>query len=87
MIISAHLNQLDKIVLIENSLFENPWTRNQIQGDIQANIRSKNWVYTLDGKVVGYIFGWIFQNKFHLHNIAVHPNHLGNKMARNSSNI
>ena len=56
MIISAHLNQLDKIVLIENSLFENPWTRNQIQGDIQANIRSKNWVYTLDGKVVGYNF-------------------------------
>ena len=76
MIISAHLSQLDEIVSIENSSFEKPWTRNQIKGDIQANISSKNWVYTLDGKVVGYIFGWISQNKFHLHNIAVHPDHL-----------
>lgn len=76
MIISAHLSQLDEIVSMENSSFEKPWTRNQIKGDIQANISSENWVYTLDGKVVGYIFGWISQNEFHLHNIAVHPDHL-----------
>ena len=76
MIISAHLSQLDEIVSIENSSFEKPWTRNQIKGDIQANISSENWVYTLDGKVVGYIFGWISQNKFHLLNIAVHPDNL-----------
>ena len=76
MIISAHLSQLDEIVSIENSSFEKPWTRNQIKGDIQANISSENWVYTLDGKVVGYIFGWISQNEFYLHNIVVHPDHL-----------
>ena len=82
MIISAHLSQLDEIVSIENSSFEKPWTRNQIKGDIQANISSENWVYTLDGKVVGYIFGWISQNKFHLHNIAVHPDHLRKKIGK-----
>ena len=83
MIISAHLSQLDEIVSIENSSFEKPWTRNQIKGDIQANISSENWVYTLDGKVVGYIFGWISQNKFLLHNIAVHPDHLRKKIGKN----
>jgi ribosomal-protein-alanine N-acetyltransferase len=82
LIISAHLSQLDEIVSIENSSFEKPWTRNQIKGDIQANISSENWVYTLDGKVVGYIFGWISQNKFNLHNIAVHPDHLRKKIGK-----
>ena len=82
MIISAHLSQLDEIVSIENSSFEKPWTRNQIKGDIQANISSENWVYTLDGKVVGYIFGWISKNKFHLYNIAVHPDHLRKKIGK-----
>ena len=82
MIISAHLSQLDEIVSIENSSFEKPWTRNQIKGDIQANISSENWVYTLDGKVVGYIFGWISKNKFQLHNIAVHPDHLRKKIGK-----
>ena len=82
MIISAHLSQLDEIVSIENSSFEKPWTRNQIKGDIQANISSENWVYTLDGKVVGYIFGWISQNEFHLNNIAVHPEHLRKKIGK-----
>ena len=82
MIISAHLSQLDEIVSIENSSFEKPWTRNQIKGDIQANISSENWVYTLDGKVVGYIFGRISQNEFHLHNIAVHPDYLRKKIGK-----
>ena len=82
MIISAHLSQLDEIVSIENSSFEKPWTRNQIKGDIQANISSENWVYTLDGKVVGYIFGWISQNKFYVHNIAVHSDHLRKKIGK-----
>ena len=87
MIISAQLSHLDEIVAIENGSFEKPWSRKQIKDDIQANINSENWVFTLDRKVVGYIFGWIAQNEFHLHNIAVHPDHLRKKLASNSSNI
>lgn len=82
MIIQAKLSQLDEIITIENNSFEKPWTRNQIIDDIQANIDSENWVFTLDGKVVGYIFGWIIQNEFHLHNIAVHHDHLRKKIGR-----
>ena len=82
MIISAQLSHLDEIVAIENSSFEKPWSRNQIKDDIQTNINSENWVFTLDRKVVGYIFGWIAQNEFHLHNIAVHPDHLRKKIGK-----
>ena len=86
LIISTQLSQLDEIVAIENASFEKPWSHSQIKDDIQTNINSENWVFTLEGKVLGYIFGWITRNEFHLHNIAVHPDHQ-KKMARNSSNI
>jgi ribosomal-protein-alanine N-acetyltransferase len=76
LIISTQLSQLDEIVAIENASFEKPWSHSQIKDDIQANIDSENWVFIKDGKVAGYIFGWIIQNEFHLHNIAVHPDHL-----------
>ena len=82
MIISTQISQLDEIIAIENISFEKPWTRDQIKDDIQANIDSENWVFIEDDKVVGYIFGWIIQNEFHLHNIAVHPDYLRKKIGR-----
>jgi len=82
LIISAQLSQLDEIVEIENSSFEKPWKRSQLMDDIRNNIDSENWVFVQDEKVVGYIFGWIIQNKFHLHNIAVHPNYLRKKIGQ-----
>jgi len=77
LIISAHLSQLDEIVSIENSSFEKPWTRNQIKGDIQANISSENWVYTLDGKVVGYILGSMDWGNGHIVSLAVKKEYRG----------
>ena len=82
MIISAQLSQLDEIVEIENSSFEKPWKRSQLMDDLRNNIDSENWVFVQDEKVVGYIFGWIIQNEFHLHNIAVHPNYLRKKIGQ-----
>ena len=51
-------------------------------GDIRNHIDSENWVFVKDEKVVGYIFGWIIQNEFHLHNIAVHPNYRRQKIGQ-----
>ena len=76
MIVLAQLHHLDEIVRIENSIFNKPWTRNQIRNDIQSNEDSENWVYIMDEMVIGYIFGWIIHDEFHLNNIAVHPEYL-----------
>ena len=73
MIISAQLIHLDGIVSIENSSFNKPWTRKQIIDDILSELNSENWVYIMDALVVGYIFGCIIHDEFHLSNIAVHP--------------
>jgi len=82
LIIPAQLSQLNEIEKIENSSFEKPWKRSQLKDDIQNNFNSENWVFIKDEKVVGYIFGWIIQNEFHLHNIAVHPNYRRQKIGQ-----
>ena len=67
---------------IENSSFKKPWKRSQLMDDIRNHIDSENWVFVQDEKVVGYIFGWIIQKEFHLHNIPVHPNYLRKKIGQ-----
>ena len=76
MIIPIEIRHFEEIVIIENFSFNKPWTRNQIKSDIQSKGDSENWVYLKDKLVVGYIFGWIIHDEFHLNNIAVHPNYL-----------
>ena len=82
MIISTELHHLEEIVTIENSSFNKPWTRNQIKNDIQSGMDSENWVYIMDERVAGYIFGWIIHDEFHLNNIAVHPEYLRRNIGR-----
>ena len=76
MIIPAELQHLEDIFTIEKSAFNKPWTRNQIKNDIESDRDPENWVYIMDELVVGYIFGWIIHDGFHLNNIAVHPKYL-----------
>ena len=76
MIAPAQLHHLEEIVAIENISFKKPWSKIQIQSDIQSEMDSENWVYLMDELVVGYIFGWIILDEFHLNNIAVHPDFL-----------
>ena len=76
MIVPAKLNHLEEIAAIENISFKKPWSKIQIQSDIQSEMDSENWVYLMDELVVGYIFGRIVLDEFHLNNIAVHPEYL-----------
>ena len=80
MICSARINQLEDILSIERISFTRPWTRNQITKDLQNSFNSENWVYKLNGNVIGYIFVSKIEDQFHLNNIAVHPDFLGQKI-------
>ncbi len=80
MICSARINQLEDILSIERISFTRPWTRNQITKDLQNGFNSENWVYKLNGNVIGYIFVSKIEDQFHLNNIAVHPDFLGQKI-------
>tara|TARA_X000001036_G_C20650490_1_gene794789 strand:- start:508 stop:942 length:435 start_codon:yes stop_codon:yes gene_type:complete len=80
LICSAGINQLEDILSIERISFTRPWTRNQITKDLQNGFNSENWVYKLNGNVIGYIFVSKIEDQFHLNNIAVHPDFLGQKI-------
>ena len=42
-----------------------------MSSEINNDIGS-NWVYMIDSKLVGYLFGWYIKDEFHINNIAVH---------------
>ena len=76
MIISVQLHHLEEIVAFENSSFKKTSSHAQSKSDIQSEMDYENWVYIMDELIVGYIFGCIILDEFHLNNIAVHLNYL-----------
>ena len=82
MIIPAQLHHLEEIIAIENSSFNKPYSYAQIKSDIQSEMGHENWVYIMDELIVGYIFGCIILDEFHLHNIAVHLDYLRKSLGK-----
>ena len=80
MIVSAKINHLNEIFIIELKSFDNPWSFNQIKYDLEKNTTSANWVYIQNNQVVGYVMGFQVNNEYHLNNFAVHPNYIRNKI-------
>ena len=84
MIQSAKEKHLEEIFNIEKMVFPKPWSKKQLENDINCSVNSENWVYLKNHKVVGYILGWKIKNEYHLHNIAVHTNfqrkHIGQSL-------
>jgi [ribosomal protein S18]-alanine N-acetyltransferase len=62
---------LQNIIEIERESFDNPWTIEQIHHDILEKKVSNNWGYYKNTHLIGYIFGWIVQDEYHLTNIAI----------------
>ena len=71
MIIRASSNHIQDILDIERKCFSNPWSADSFISEINNEIGS-NWVYMIDSKLVGYLFGWYIKDEFHINNIAVH---------------
>ena len=68
------------IYYIEQKMFSNPWTNQQIKDDILSTLDSENWVYINNNRVIGYILGHVIVDEYHLNNIAVHPNFIRMKI-------
>ena len=80
MIVIAKLNHLKEISYIEKKSFDFPWTIKQIKEDLDTKLKSENWVYLINKRVVGYVLGNILLDEYHLNNIAVHPEYLCKKI-------
>ncbi len=65
------MSHLAEIIKIEQELFHQPWSKQHFQEEIEKISVSKNWVITINGEVIGYVFGWMIDDEYHLNNIAV----------------
>ena len=70
MIIKANSSHIKDIVNIEQKTFNNPWSKQSFSNEINNDI-SSNWVYILDSKLIGYLFGWHIDDEFHINNVVV----------------
>tara|TARA_Y100001970_G_C14128755_1_gene800438 strand:- start:240 stop:671 length:432 start_codon:yes stop_codon:yes gene_type:complete len=77
----ASLKYLDAIIEIENSVFEQPWSKVHFLKDLELNV-SYNIVCIKKTECIGYLFGYLIEKDYHLNNIAVKQICQGNGIAK-----
>jgi len=67
------LDDIDRIVEIENMSFHTPWTKENFLFELTENKCAVYMVGEIDGNVVGYGGMWKMVDEGHITNIAVDP--------------
>jgi len=70
MFVKAELKHLQNIIKIEQAVFKQPWSQIHFIKDLKHDA-AYNVVCIIDMNCVGYIFGYIIKDEFHLNNIAI----------------
>tara|TARA_B100000941_G_scaffold236786_1_gene179729 strand:+ start:1144 stop:1572 length:429 start_codon:yes stop_codon:yes gene_type:complete len=71
MITKLSTENIDEIIKIEESTFDNPWTRNQFIVSCQKFNKYLNYIYNDSTKVIGYLISEIILDEVHLYKIVV----------------
>tara|TARA_A100001011_G_scaffold396102_1_gene493070 strand:+ start:541 stop:969 length:429 start_codon:yes stop_codon:yes gene_type:complete len=80
MITKLSIENIEEIVKIEESTFDNPWTRNQFIDSCKKFNKYLNYVYNDTTKVIGYLISEIILDEVHLYKIVVSKNNQNNKV-------
>ena len=80
MITKLSTGNIEEIVKIEESTFDNPWTRNQFIDSCKKFNNYLNYVYNDASRVVGYLISEIILDEVHLYKIVVSKNNQNNKV-------
>tara|TARA_B100001250_G_C19558606_1_gene682309 strand:+ start:83 stop:511 length:429 start_codon:yes stop_codon:yes gene_type:complete len=70
MIRRVGISDLDQILDIEKASFLSPWTEYSFICELDLD-SSLNFVYEVDGTIIGYIFCWYISDEIHVNNLAV----------------
>ena len=82
MIREAHGQDIDQMVSIEEYCYDTPWPREAFEEEIDNAELGIGFVAEEEGYMVGFATGLSVASEFHLHNIAVHPDHQGKGVGR-----
>lgn len=67
------LKDLEPVMAIEESCFEQAWTRESFVYEIMINQVAQYFVFEWDSNVVGYVGIWLLETEIHITNLAVVP--------------
>ncbi|MGG3842329.1 ribosomal protein S18-alanine N-acetyltransferase [Anoxybacillus kestanbolensis] len=74
------LQDLDRIVEIEQLSFTLPWSRSSFYQELTNNPYARYIVMEHDGQIIGYCGMWLVMDEAHITNIAVLPQFRGKKL-------
>ena len=78
----AHNQDIDQLVAIEELCYDQPWSREAFEEEIEREDVGIGMVAEDEGLVVGFLTGMAVVDEFHMHNLAVHPDYRGRGVAR-----
>jgi ribosomal-protein-alanine N-acetyltransferase len=84
-IVPFDTRHIDEVLAIERSSYTNPWSREAFQYEIEKN--PFGWARVAltreePPRVAGYVVTWIVFEHLHIQNVAVHPQHRRQGLAR-----
>ena len=80
-IVKAKINDIKKIIEIEELSYKDPWPREVFMIDFLFNSSSDYFVCRVKQKIVGFIGVWYEVRKLHVINVAVRPEERGKGIA------
>ena len=75
---SMRLEDIERILEIENRCYPEPWTEGMFKHELTGNQVSVFFVLEESGVIIGYAGMWIIVDDMHVTNVAVHPDFQGN---------
>ena len=72
---------IDEIIQIENDSYKSPWIKEHFVKDI-SNQYSINYMYKRDKELIGYLFGYLINDEYHLNKITVKEQHRYKKIGK-----
>jgi ribosomal-protein-alanine N-acetyltransferase len=76
------LDDLEQVLWIERDSFSSPWRRDHFLHELRTNRYAVNRVLKSGDRVLGYSCTWIVDDELRINNIAVHPDHRRQGLAR-----
>jgi len=68
------LDDVEQVVVIDQSSFSLPWPERTFRYEVAENSASRPWVVDVDGRVAAMIVVWFIIDEAHIATIATHPN-------------
>ena len=85
-IVNMEAEEIGEVLEIEKLSFNNPWSYESFDFEINKNNLSRYIVAKIDGKITGYAGIWFILDEVHITNIAVHPDYrnrgIGDKLIK-----